>query len=178
MNLISLILLIVINITVFVSGAIVPFSEELELPDWNSINDTLENSQLIKERSESEQILINNVAFRGDAVTDYHIGLRQMNLFMRENYKKMIDRVGHNVYPLIVATDVDHDKRLAGTGSEYILFLRNGTIRHMKPTPAQYEQNKNLAHLPMSIFTIISPYFNNPTSPIANVATIAHNYFK
>lgn len=166
MNLISLILLIVVNITVFVSGAIVPFSEELELPDWNSINDTLENSQLIKERTESEQILINNVAFRGDAVTDYQIGLRQMNLFMRENYKKMIDRVGHNVYPLIVATDVDHDKRLAGTGSEYILFLRNGTIRHMKPTPSQYEQNKNLAHLPMSIFTIISPYFNNPTSPM------------
>lgn len=138
----------------------------LTLPEWKSPELELENQQLLKERKESEEILIDNVAYRGDAFKDYHIGLRQMNLFMRENYKKMMDVVGHNVYPLIVATDVDHDKRLSGTGSEYVLFLRNGTIRHMKPTPAQYEQNKNLAHLSMSIFTIISPYFHNPTSPM------------
>lgn len=166
MNLISLITVVVINIAYSASEAITSIPKDVKIPKWDSFNVTLENSRIIQERNESEQILINNVAYRGNAATDYQIGLRQMNLFMRENYKRMIDRVGHNVYPLIVATDVDHDKRLSGTGSEYILFLRNGTIRHMKPTPVQYEQNKNLAHLPMSIFTIISPYFNNPKSPM------------
>lgn len=140
-------------------------TKNVTLPDWPSINVTSENHYIIQERGrDNEQVLINNVAYRGNALQDYQIGLRQMNLFMRENYHEMLERVGHNVFPLIIATDVDHDKRLSGTGSEYILYLRNGTIRHMKPTPVQYEQNKNLGHLPLSIFTIISPYFNNPTS--------------
>lgn len=180
MKLISLALLVLINLALSASEEIttqlpvqmtteLPSEEtttKLPVPDWESPDLKLENEQIIKEREESEQILIDNVAYRGDVIKDYQIGLRQMNLLMRENYKVMIDRVGHNVYPLIVATDVDHDKRQSGVGSEYILFLRNGTIRHMKPTPVQYEQNKNLAHLPMNIFTIISPFFKNPKSPM------------
>ncbi|KAL1454123.1 hypothetical protein WDU94_010404 [Cyamophila willieti] len=162
------------------SKSIVDIPVNVPIPEWQDQNQTEEMHLVIEERRQSEANLIKNVAYRGDAKIDYQIGLRQMNLFMRQNYNKMIDRVGHNVYPLIVATDVDHDKRLSGTGSEYILFLRNGTIRHMKPTPAQYEQNKNLAHLPMSIFTIISPYFNNPTSPmwhdqLTQLRTIVNN---
>lgn len=173
MKLIFLALLVLINLALSASKLPLtePPSEEITtkfpLPDWEPADLKEENEQLLEEREESQQqILINNVAYRGGVITDYQIGLRQMNLLMRENYKVMIDRVGHNIYPLIVATDVDHDKRQSGVGSEYILFLRNGTIRHMKPTPVQYEQNKNLAHLPMNIFTIISAFFNNPKSPM------------
>lgn len=134
------------------------------LPRWKNTNLTQENHEILQERNEREQKLIDDVAVRGDALKEYRIQLRLMNLFMRKHHSEMRTRVGHNLYPLILALDVDHDKRLSGVGSEYILYLRNGTVMSMKPTPVEYETNKDLAHMALCIFNIISPFFKNPRS--------------
>lgn len=121
-----------------------------------------ENRQELEQllhQCEDEKTLIKNVAFRGDKLTEYRTSLRELNLETRSNYAEMITGVGNNLYPLIIVYDVHADQKLSGIGSEYTLYLRNGSIKSIEPAPVEYETNKDLAHVPMGIFSIISQYF-------------------
>lgn len=137
-----------------------------QVPKWKNTNLTAENTYIMEQKLKNHQKLIDNVAYRGDGQKDYRITLRDLNLLTRKHYSEMINHIGYHIFPLLVATDVDHDKRLSGVGSEFILFLKNGTIRTAKPSPSSYELNKDLSHISVGIFAIISPFFNNPTSPM------------
>lgn len=43
-----------------------------------------------------------------------------------------------------------------------MLFLENGETYSVCPTPPAYEFLKCLSHMPLGLFTIVSPYFQNP----------------
>jgi len=57
--------------------------------------------------------------------------MKDVHLFMRENYATLIKDVGQNIFPLIVATDSDGPD-LSGTGGAYKVYYRNGTMRVSK----------------------------------------------
>jgi hypothetical protein len=82
---------------------------------------------------------------------------------MRENYQDMIREIGNNIYPLIVATDVEPGS-VSGVGGIFSLYLEDGSMRRISPTSPEFEMLKNLAHLPLGLFTILSPHFLTPRS--------------
>jgi hypothetical protein len=85
----------------------------------------------LHDRDMSEQVLrldipdlVDIVAWRGDQ--DHHLQLcaRQLNAFMRNEYKGFIYNTGRNIYPLIIASDFEPG--FEGVGSSFTLFLKDG----------------------------------------------------
>lgn len=107
--------------------------------------------------------LVDPVSYRGNATQQYFEALRDIHLMMRENYLTAIYRIGRNIFPLIVASD--NEPGLEGVGTSYTLYLEDGSAKRIAPTPPEYEMYKCLSHMPLGIFTIISPYFKSPTTP-------------
>ncbi|UJR11140.1 hypothetical protein I4U23_015321 [Adineta vaga] len=81
---------------------------------------------------------------------------------MREQYTQMIHQVGRNILPCIIASENDMNYR--GVGSMFTLYLKDGSTRRTKAPPPEYEIYKNLSHMLLCIYTIISPYFLQPTT--------------
>ena len=107
--------------------------------------------------------LVDIVAYRGDA--DQHLKLcaRQINTFMRGEYKGFISNVGRNIYPLIIASDFEPG--FEGVGSSFTLYLRDGTQHKIAPTVASnsnYETYKALSHASLAMFVILTPHLHNP----------------
>lgn len=69
-------------------------------------------------------MLADIVAYRGDADKHLQICARQLNSFMRGEYKGFIYNVGRNIYPLIIASDFEPGYE--GVGSSFTLYLRDG----------------------------------------------------
>ncbi|UJR07857.1 hypothetical protein I4U23_012140 [Adineta vaga] len=101
------------------------------------------------------------VGWRGTSAKQVLLATRDIHLGMRELYTDMIYQVGRNIYPCIIASD--NEKQYAGVGSMFILYLKDGSMKRTKAPPVEYEIYKNLAHMPLGIFTIISPYFLQST---------------
>ena len=72
----------------------------------------------------------------------------------------MIHNVGRNIFPVIIASD--NDQGYEGNGSMFTLYLKDGSIRKTSSPPAEYEIYKSLAHIPLGISSIISPFFGSP----------------
>ncbi|GKS57552.1 hypothetical protein YTPLAS18_10790 [Nitrospira sp.] len=85
--------------------------------------------------------------------------MRDMDWFRKNNYQNFIRNVGHNIYPVIIASDYESGKE--GVGSTYYLYRRDRPVETVTPTSVMYEMEKILAHLPMGVFVLISPYFDN-----------------
>ncbi len=85
--------------------------------------------------------------------------MRDMDWFRKNNYQNFIRNVGQNIYPLIIASDYEPGKE--GVGSTYYLYRRNLPVETVTPTSVMYEMEKILAHIPMGVFFLISPYFDN-----------------
>ncbi len=85
--------------------------------------------------------------------------MRNMDWFRKNNYQNFIRNVGQNIYPLIIASDYEPGKE--GVGSTYYLYRRDRPVESVTPTSVMYEMEKILAHIPMGVFIVISPYFDN-----------------
>ncbi|MEX2491257.1 MAG: hypothetical protein WD425_05790 [Nitrospirales bacterium] len=85
--------------------------------------------------------------------------MRDMDWFRKNNYQNFIRNVGQNIYPLIIASDYEPGKE--GVGSTYYLYRRDRPVETVTPTSVMYEMEKILAHIPMGVFFLISPYFDN-----------------
>jgi len=85
--------------------------------------------------------------------------MRNMDWFRKNNYQNFIRKVGQNIYPLIIASDYEPGKE--GVGITYSLYRRDRPVRTITPTSVMYEMEKILAHMPMGVFILISPYFDN-----------------
>ena len=85
--------------------------------------------------------------------------MRNMDWFRKNNYQNFIRNVGQNIYPVIIASDYEPGKE--GVGSTYYLYRRDRPVETITPTSVRYEMEKILAHIPMGIFILISPYFDN-----------------
>lgn len=85
--------------------------------------------------------------------------LRNMDWFRKNNYQNFIRNVGQNIYPVIIASDYEPGKE--GVGSTYYLYRRDRPVESVTPTSVRYEMEKILAHIPMGVFILISPYFDN-----------------
>jgi cytosine deaminase len=105
--------------------------------------------------------LVSVVSYRGDADKHLQLCARQMNAFMRENYKGFIYNCGRNIYPLIIASD--YEPGFEGVGSTFTLYLRDGSQHKIAPTvSSNYEMFKALSHMSLCLFVILTPHFNNP----------------
>jgi len=85
--------------------------------------------------------------------------MRNMDWFRKNNYQNFIRNVGQNIYPLIIASDYEPGKE--GVGTTYYLYRRDLPVETVTPTSVVYEMEKILAHIPMGVFILISPYFDN-----------------
>ena len=85
--------------------------------------------------------------------------MRAMDWFRKNNYQNFIRNVGQNIYPLIIASDYEPGKE--GVGSTYYLYRKDRQVESVTPTSVMYEMEKILAHMPMGVFFLISPYFDN-----------------
>jgi len=85
--------------------------------------------------------------------------MRNMDWFRKNNYQNFIRNVGRNIYPLIIASDYEPGKE--GVGGTYYLYRRDRPVESVTPTSVRYEMEKILAHIPMGVFILISPYFDN-----------------
>jgi len=99
-------------------------------PDWGAVNVNKELEDIIKERKECPEKLIDIVAYRGKPLSEYRATLRDMNLLMRKNYAAMIEKIGRNIYPVIIAADAEAG--FEGVGSSYTLFLEDGTTKQWR----------------------------------------------
>ena len=114
----------------------------------------------------SKEALLAPCAHRGDAQDALHESIVDIHRYSRVQYAENIRKVGRNVYPLIIARDnePDADKQdmgRQGLGGIYTLYLENGESRTIQPTPAAYERLKCLSHIPLGLFNIQSPYFQD-----------------
>lgn len=135
--------------------------KEIPIPDWGPEN-AKEERDIINERAENLKKFIDISAYRGDPIQQYKLSLRDANSMMKENYAELIYQVGHNIYPLIIASDAEPGYE--GVGSLYTLFLEDGTRKQVAPTSPEYEMYKDLAHMALGMYTIVAPYFNSPIS--------------
>ena len=115
----------------------------------------------------SKDTLTDPCAHRGGADEALHESIVDIHRFGRAEYAQNIRKVGRNVYPLIIARDNEPDQDRAdlgrqGLGGIFTLYLANGESRTIQPTPAAYERLKCLSHIPLGLFTILSPYFSDP----------------
>ena len=115
----------------------------------------------------SLETLAEPCAHRGGADQALHESIVDIHRFGRAEYGQNIRKVGRNVYPLIIARDTEPDQDRAdqgrqGLGGIFTLYLANGESRTIQPTPAAYERLKCLSHIPLGLFTILSPYFQDP----------------
>ncbi len=85
--------------------------------------------------------------------------MRDMDWFRKNNYQNFIRHVGHNIYPVIIASDYEPGKE--GVGTTYYLYRKGLPVETVTPTSVMYEMEKILSHLPMGVFILISPYFDN-----------------
>ncbi|MGD9852867.1 MAG: hypothetical protein AB7T38_16570 [Nitrospirales bacterium] len=85
--------------------------------------------------------------------------MRNMDWFRKNNYQNFIRNVGQSIYPVIIASDYEPGKE--GVGSTYYLYRRDRPVESVTPTSVRYEMEKILAHIPMGVFILISPYFDN-----------------
>ena len=104
--------------------------------------------------------LVDCSAFRADAEREYLRAVDEIHQMMRSNYQELIHHVGRNIFPLIVAQD--DAPGLEGVGGTYTLFLSDRSVRSVTPVPPRYAMLKALSHMPLGIFTILGPSFNNP----------------
>ncbi|WP_257460763.1 hypothetical protein [Archangium lipolyticum] len=119
--------------------------------------------------SKGVEELIPPSATQHDAGFELHSCIVELHRTMRQNYLQMIHRVGRNIYPLIIARDTEpemdrSDFGRQGVGGTYTLYLENGETHSVRPTPRAYELLKCLAHMPLGLFTLVSPYFQNPAA--------------
>ncbi len=85
--------------------------------------------------------------------------MRDLDWFRKNNYQNFIRNVGQNIYPVIIASDYEPGQE--GVGGTYYLYRRDRPVEMVSPTSVMYEMEKMLAHLPMGVFFLISPYFDN-----------------
>ncbi|OGT53262.1 MAG: hypothetical protein A3E84_01405 [Gammaproteobacteria bacterium RIFCSPHIGHO2_12_FULL_42_13] len=83
---------------------------------------------------------------------------RSLNGRIRDNYAQIVYKVGRNIFPLIVAIENEQDN--TGIGGTYVLFTADGKAEYIRPVEVTYEYYKTVSHMPLGIFSIISPYFN------------------
>ena len=107
---------------------------------------------------------VHKAAYRGDAIQNFQMTIRDVHLLMRENYRSMIAAIGNNIYPLIIASDSEPGS-VSGVGGTFTLYLEDGSMKRVTPTSPLFELYKNLAHMPLGLFTIVSPYFLTPDAP-------------
>jgi hypothetical protein len=108
--------------------------------------------------SKSVETFIDASSYRGDPVNNFRLSVKDVHLFMRENYANLIQSVGRNIYPVIVATDSDGPD-LSGTGGAYKVYFRNGTMRRIVPVGPAFEIHKCLSHMLLGVYTVVAPYF-------------------
>lgn len=111
--------------------------------------------------------LIIPCAHAGDRKTALHDSIVDIHRMMRREYAANIHKVGRNVYPLIVARDNEPERNRLDTGRQglggiYTLYLETGEAHTIQPTPRDYERLKCLSHIPLGLFSILSPHFLDP----------------
>ena len=118
--------------------------------DYKGVRPTLDG-----EEGEHSDSATDSVNFRKQT----YKAMRSMDWFRKNNYQNFIRNVGHNIYPLIIASDFEPGKE--GVGTTYYLYRRDLPVETVTPTSVMYEMGKILSHMPMGVFTLISPYFDN-----------------
>jgi len=112
------------------------------------------------------ELMVHQIATRGNKESEMIESVIDMHRLMRVHYHDMAYKVGRNIYPLIIARDNLNDKYTndigrQGIGGHYTLFLEDGSVFIRTPTPKYYELYKSLSHIPLGIWTMISPYLLN-----------------
>ena len=92
------------------------FSNQSEFETIAHLHDTDMANQVL---STTIQDLVGVVSYRTDANKHLQLCARQMNSFMRENYKGFIRNTGENIYPLIIASDFEPGKKIYFISSFY-----------------------------------------------------------
>ena len=110
--------------------------------------------------------LVAPCAHRGTTTDALHESIIDIHRMSRTEYAANIRKVGRNVFPLIIARDTqpDHDPLdvgRQGLGGIFTLYLASGESRTIRPTPPAYERLKCLSHIPLGLFTLLSPHFND-----------------
>lgn len=105
-------------------------------------------------------------AHAGNRDQALHDGIVDIHRTMRREYAANIRKVGRNVYPVIIARDTQPEKDQLdagrqGLGGIYTLYLETGETHTIQPTPPEYERLKCLSHIPLGLFSILSPYFRD-----------------
>ncbi|CAF0825224.1 unnamed protein product [Adineta ricciae] len=130
-------------------------SVSVSIPTWD------DPTKLAALFTPSIEQLLPIAAWRGSDTKQILFATRDIHLTMREHYSQMIRQVGRNIFPCIIASENDMHHR--GVGSMFTLYLEDGSTRRTKVPPAKYEIYKNLSHMPLCVYSIISPYFAQPT---------------
>ncbi len=129
--------------------------KKVEYRDYKGARPTVE-----KEGAEPAPSETNAAYFR----TQTYEAMRDMDWFRKNNYQNFIRNVGQNIYPLIIASDYEPGKE--GVGGTYYLYRKDRPVETVTPTSVMYEMEKILAHMPMGVFFLISPYFDQvPNRP-------------
>ena len=144
----------------------------------------------LEQDDEYKQLMLQNISYAGDKKVEYidykgsrpvvdeegakssnnvmdaahfrkqtYKAMRNMDWFRKNNYQNFIRKVGQNIYPLIIASDFEPGKE--GVGTTYYLYRRGFPADMVTPTSVNYEMEKILSHMPMGVFILISPYFDN-----------------
>jgi len=104
---------------------------------------------------------IDSSAFRGDATNNFRMAARNVHLQTRHFYNDMMTDVGANIFPVMVLADADEGVP-GGVGGMITVYSRNLSIQRVVPTPPSYELLKNLSHMSVGVFTVVSPWFRCP----------------
>jgi len=133
--------------------------------DFNKVEILLDNGDKLKDYDD----FMKYVTVGGKNSNDgLHHAIVNIHRMMRVNYLRMMYTVGRNIYPLIVAKDNNNykygdDIGRQAVGGVYELYLEDGRTYSVMPVPKEYEMFKALGHIPLGLYTIISPYFFNPS---------------
>jgi len=124
--------------------------------------DPVQMRNFLEDLKEDYPNLLRHAAWRGDAKANFKFAMRDVNSYLRDNYKQLMHDVGVNIFPLLYLNDADPGE--IGTGTTLTLYTEDGVVHRYVPTDKTYETLKDLSHQVFGLFTYVGPYFQAPNS--------------
>jgi hypothetical protein len=124
-----------------------------------------EFEKTVKTYEKAKHKYLHYASHRGEPANNFLLSVRELNTEARSHYKKTMTEIGNNIYPLIIAHDVDPEDGLSGLGGTYTIYFKDGSSNTVRPTSEEYEIRKALSHIPIGLFSIVAPYFRSPGGP-------------
>jgi len=126
-------------------------------------NEGKEFETMVRAVVKDKEAEIDITAYKGDVTNNFLLASRNVHLTTRKHYAEMMTNVGANVYPMMLLSDADEGLP-GGIGGMITVYKRDLTYERYVPTPHEYEILKNLSHMSIGVFTVVSPWFRCPGS--------------